>query len=288
MSQKTLINGTAYEITQGRTLVDGTGYDILQGRTLVGGTGYDILFGLRLRKLPVGTSVLLNVDGAETEFIIVNQGNPDPSIYDESCNDTWLMSKKLQRTNPRNYQSGDAFGENNDYKSSNAHTVFAPAFFERLDDVVQNVVKEVKIPYVNGTGNVGSVASGSNGLPVKIFSLSTMEVGGDKELDCDTYVFADGTMLDWFYRGAGSQAIRRRIASYSDTESGVASWWLRSPSRSSAVGSNHIVDRAGRVLAQTTFSGGVGNDQSLYRPTMILPGSLRVAPVDSESYTLIL
>ena len=47
MSQKTLVNGTEYEITSGRTLVDGTGYDILQGRTLVGGTGYDIL----LRKI---------------------------------------------------------------------------------------------------------------------------------------------------------------------------------------------------------------------------------------------
>lgn len=44
MAHKTLVGGTAYEITGGRTLVSGTGYDISKGRTLVGGTGYDILF----------------------------------------------------------------------------------------------------------------------------------------------------------------------------------------------------------------------------------------------------
>lgn len=43
MAQKTLIDGTEYQITKGRTLVNGTGYDIFQGRTLVDGTGYDII-----------------------------------------------------------------------------------------------------------------------------------------------------------------------------------------------------------------------------------------------------
>ena len=44
MAHKTLISGTAYDITGGRTLIDGTGYDISKGRTLVSGTGYDISF----------------------------------------------------------------------------------------------------------------------------------------------------------------------------------------------------------------------------------------------------
>lgn len=44
MAHKTLIGGTAYEVTGGRTLVSGTGYDIAIGKTLVGGTGYDVPF----------------------------------------------------------------------------------------------------------------------------------------------------------------------------------------------------------------------------------------------------
>jgi len=44
MAHKTLVGGTAYEVSGGKTLVDGTGYEIAKGRTLVGGTGYDIPF----------------------------------------------------------------------------------------------------------------------------------------------------------------------------------------------------------------------------------------------------
>lgn len=42
MSHKTLINGTAYNITSGKSLVSGTIYNISSGKTLVSGTGYNI------------------------------------------------------------------------------------------------------------------------------------------------------------------------------------------------------------------------------------------------------
>ena len=44
MSHKTLIGGTAYEISGGKTLVDGTAYSIKSGKTLVGGTVYEVGF----------------------------------------------------------------------------------------------------------------------------------------------------------------------------------------------------------------------------------------------------
>lgn len=47
MAHKTLIGGTAYEISGGKTLIGGTAYSLAKGRTLVGGTGYDISFGLQ-------------------------------------------------------------------------------------------------------------------------------------------------------------------------------------------------------------------------------------------------
>ena len=44
MAHKTLIDGTAYEISGGKALVDGTAYSIKNGKTLVGGTAYEVDF----------------------------------------------------------------------------------------------------------------------------------------------------------------------------------------------------------------------------------------------------
>lgn len=44
MAHKTLVNGTAYEISGGKTLVNGTAYSIDKGKTLVGGTAYEVGF----------------------------------------------------------------------------------------------------------------------------------------------------------------------------------------------------------------------------------------------------
>lgn len=44
MSHKTIIGGTAYEVTGGKCLVNGTVYNILKGRTLVDGTETEIKF----------------------------------------------------------------------------------------------------------------------------------------------------------------------------------------------------------------------------------------------------
>lgn len=44
MAGKTLINGTAYDISGGKTLVNGTAYSIASGKTMVNGTNYDINF----------------------------------------------------------------------------------------------------------------------------------------------------------------------------------------------------------------------------------------------------
>lgn len=42
MAHKTLVGGTAYDISGGKTLIGGTEYEIPGGRTLVDGTGYSI------------------------------------------------------------------------------------------------------------------------------------------------------------------------------------------------------------------------------------------------------
>ena len=44
MAHKTLVGGTAYNISGGKSMVDGSVYNIKSGRTLIDGTGYDIIF----------------------------------------------------------------------------------------------------------------------------------------------------------------------------------------------------------------------------------------------------
>lgn len=46
MAHKTLIGGTAYEISGGKTLIDGTAYKIKNGKTMTDGTVHDIDFNI--------------------------------------------------------------------------------------------------------------------------------------------------------------------------------------------------------------------------------------------------
>lgn len=53
MASKTLIGGTAYEISGGKTLVNGTAYNIKNGKTLIDGVIHDVNF---LYKVIIGYS----------------------------------------------------------------------------------------------------------------------------------------------------------------------------------------------------------------------------------------
>lgn len=214
MGHKTLIAGTSYGIKSGRTLIGGTGYDIKKGRTLIGGTGYDISFGTPVGELAVGSSVYMNVDGTRSEFIIVHQGNPDPTIYDDSCNGTWVLMKDIYRK-----YVWDA--TNNDYENSDVHRYLNNTFLGTLETNIQNAIKQVKIPYLYGAGSGRPIKTGADGLSTKIFLLSGHEV--DWTGSNSSSLPADGTKLDYFSSSSGDNS--RRIAKYNGSAIG---WWLRS------------------------------------------------------------
>ncbi len=44
--------------------------------------------------LAVGSSVYVKESGVDTEYLIVHQGNPDVTLYDASCNGTWLLRRE--------------------------------------------------------------------------------------------------------------------------------------------------------------------------------------------------
>lgn len=169
--------------------------------------------------LSVGTTIALNVDGEPWEFIVVNQGIPSSSssLYDSSCDGTWLLMKDCYES--RQWHSSDS----NSYKASTIHSYLNGTFLNLFDADIREVIKQVKIPYVNGTGN-SAVASGSSGLSCKIFLLSGREVGFSTS--DDQYFPNDGTKLSYFDAGTGTTAKNKRIAKLNRS---TINWWLRSP-----------------------------------------------------------
>ena len=143
---------------------------------------------VKLGTKAVGSIVKIKVNGASKDFIVVQQGNPNTSTYDSSCNGTWLLMKDIYTTSK--------FGNDNSYKDSSIHTYLNGTFYNLIDSNIRAAIKQVKIPYQNGTGSGGSLATGSNGLSTKVFLLSGYEVGWTTS--DNGYFPKDGVRLAYF------------------------------------------------------------------------------------------
>lgn len=169
---------------------------------------------VKLGTKAVGSIVKIKVNGASKDFIVVQQGNPNTSTYDSSCNGTWLLMKDIYTTS--------TFGNNNSYKDSSIHTYLNGTFYNLIDSNIRAAIKQVKIPYQNGTGFGGSLATGSNGLSTKVFLLSGYEVGWTTS--DNGYFPKDGVRLAYFGNSSGGNS--KRVA-YNGSSAAI--WWLRSP-----------------------------------------------------------
>ena len=172
--------------------------------------------GTAVSTLAVGTLVKIKENGSPVEYMVVHQGLPS-SMYDASCNGTWLLRKDI-------YTERAWDSSNNDYKNSDIRSYLNGTFLNLFDNDIKNAIKQVKIPYQNDTGSGGSVASGANGLSCKIFLLSGYEVGWTTS--DNPYFPRDGAKLSYFSSGTGSAANNKRIANYNGS---ATRWWLRSP-----------------------------------------------------------
>lgn len=222
-AHKTLVGGTAYTVKGGKCMVNGTVYNILKGRTLIDGTGWDITLpsvGTKLSTLDVGQSVFANVNGVKKEFLVVHQGLPS-SLYDASCDGTWLLMKDIYEN--RQWNSSGS----NVYETSTVNTYLNGPFLSLFDSNIKDVIKQVKIPYRKNGGSGGTDQSGANGLSAKIFLLSGYEVGFTTS-DIP-YFPIDGAKLSYFESGTGASAKNKRIAYLNGS---AALWWLRSPDTS--------------------------------------------------------
>lgn len=176
------------------------------------------LNGILASNLAVGDIVKLMENGTPVEYIVVNQGIPEnSSLYDASCNGTWLLRKDLY--SERQWNTANV----NKYETSAINTWLNGDYFNSLGTSEQTTIKQVKIPYRKNGGSGGTNQSGANGLSCKIFLLSGYEVGWTSS--ASQYFPQDGAKLDYFESGTGTSANNKRIAKLNGS---AADWWLRS------------------------------------------------------------
>ena len=209
--------------------------------------------------LDVGESVFLNVDGKRMEFIVVNQGNPDTSIYDDSCNGTWLLMKDIYEK--RQWHSSNV----NDYANSTIHSYLNSTFLAMFDSNIQKAIKQVKLPYRAGSGDGRTVTSGANGLSAKIFLLSSTEVNL-------VHAFAptnEGACLSYFGGTAQNGSDTKRVAYLNGS---ALHWWLRSPYCNPSFGSKDALE----VNAKGDWGGDYCSSSYGIRPALVLPSTVTV------------
>ena len=211
----------------------------------------------RMSALEIGQTIKLNVNGTPWDWLVVHQGLPS-SIYDSSCDGTWLLLKDIYET--RNWHSSNV----NKLESSEIHSYLNGDFLNLFDSNIKGAIKQVKIPYRKNGGSDGTDQIGANGLSCKIFLLSGYEVGWTSS---DSQDFPpDGAKLSYFESGAGTSAKNKRIATLTGS---AGSWWLRSPNTNSTSSVWYVSSKGLNSKSNASNSRGI-------RPAIILPSGIIV------------
>ena len=204
----------------------------------------------------IGSTIKLKVNGSAKDFIVVHQGKPS-SVYDDSCNGTWLLMKDIYEN--RQWHSSNT----NDYANSTIHSYLNSTFLNLFESNIKNAIKQVKLPYRKGSGTSTTVTSGSNGLSAKIFLLSATETS----FSFSSMPSGEGAELAYFKGCADNSSDSKRVAYLNGS---ATYWWLRSP------------NRYGFSNALCVGSSGDWNDNGCsysygIRPALILPSTLLVS-----------
>lgn len=204
----------------------------------------------------IGSTIKLKVNGSAKDFIVVHQGKPS-SVYDDSCNGTWLLMKDIYEN--RQWHSSNT----NDYANSTIHSYLNSTFLNLFESNIKNAIKQVKLPYRKGSGTSTTVTSGSNGLSAKIFLLSATETS----FNFSTMPSGEGAELAYFKDCADNSSDSKRVAYLNGSAAG---WWLRSPGCYDFISALYVSSSGGWSGSSCSYSYGI-------RPALILPSTLLVS-----------
>ena len=205
----------------------------------------------------IGSTIKLKVNGSARNFIVVHQGKPS-SVYDDSCNGTWLLMQDIYEN--RAWHSSNT----NDYANSTIHSYLNSTFLNLFESNIKNAIKQVKLPYRKGSGTSTTVTSGSNGLSAKIFLLSATETS----FDFSYMPSGEGAELAYFKGCADNSSDSKRVAYLNGS---AANWWLRSPYCGS------LSHYALCVLSNGDWGFNYCSSSCGIRPALILPSTLLVS-----------
>lgn len=206
----------------------------------------------------IGSTIKLKVNGSAKDFIVVHQGKPS-SVYDDSCNGTWLLMKDIYES--RQWHSSNT----NDYANSTIHSYLNGTFLAMFDSNIQKAIKQVKLPYRKGSGTSTTVTSGSNGLSAKIFLLSATETSFN--FSSSYMPSGEGAELAYFKGCVDNSSDSKRVAYLNGS---ATLWWLRSPYCSSFSDALYVNSDGGWNGGSCSYSYGI-------RPALILPSTLLVS-----------
>ena len=204
----------------------------------------------------IGSTIKLKVNGSAKDFIVVHQGKPS-SVYDDSCNGTWLLMKDIYEN--RQWHSSNT----NDYANSTIHSYLNSTFLNLFESNIKNAIKQVKLPYRKGSGTSTTVTSGSNGLSAKIFLLSATETS----FNFSTMPSGEGAELAYFKDCADNSSDSKRVAYLNGSATG---WWLRSPNCNGVNYALYVYSNGDWNVSLCSNSYGI-------RPALILPSTLLVS-----------
>lgn len=191
---------------------------------------------VKLGAKAVGSIVKIKVNGTVKDFIIVHQGKPS-SVYDNSCDGTWVLMKDIYTTM--------SFGTtiSNAYANSKFPAYLNGTFYNLIDSEIRDTIKQVEL---------------SSSLSTKVFLLSGTEAGFS---GVDNMI-TEGARLDYF------DSSSKRIA-YNGSSAAV--WWLRSSYYTSSK-MVWTVNSEGEA-----FNYWLGENAYGIRPAFVLPSTLVIA-----------
>lgn len=148
----------------------------------------------------VGSTIKMDINGNKRVWRIAYKGNPNPNLYDESCNGVWLVLNTIYSTR--------ANGNDCQYAGGTIDTYLNGTFLGRIDKDgnAAKYIKQVKIPYAKKQGD-GSweVQTKENGLPCKVFLPSIFELGGAENLS----IYKDGSKLGYYDGSAATLTLKQ-------------------------------------------------------------------------------
>ena len=251
------------KLAGGRVLVNGVSYQVQKGRTLIGGTGYDIAFQKTVRNMPIGTIININVYNTIYKGVIVHKGNPDPSMYDASCNGVWVWLKQSGFSFTSGGRDDDTYSfdsYNREFNKSEAFYCCNTLVYNRLKSATPSfasLIKSVKVPYADNSK--GKVLTLSQGVSAFVFPLSLIELGYSPDSD----IPKDGAKLSYFNTDAD------RISAGTDHYQTKGQYVTRTVSMSD-VSKSYRINRYGQKYIERKYI------VASFSPAFILPYDVKL------------